>query len=179
MSYRRLNLTNFRSFKLDLAFTAFSHDDSSSNSGLDGCVDSWPHILKDRSFAQTQLGTDGAEICLLTRLFRCDNCITPINISPEDVTYKYKLHIPALPPLTRSCGFSGTPFWQFIWTISAEKVWAKLRKRPPWCFVMLQKPLCTATVSGEFVSGKHVSYHDFQIYSSVYAHHSLLYCQVM
>ena len=30
----------FRGFKLDLAFTAFSHNDS--NSGLDGCVDSLP-----------------------------------------------------------------------------------------------------------------------------------------
>ena len=42
MSYRRLNLTNFRGFKLDPAFTAFSHDNGSSNSGLDGFVDSWP-----------------------------------------------------------------------------------------------------------------------------------------
>ena len=29
------------------------------------------------------------------------------------------------------------------------------------------------------LSGKRVSYHDFQMYRSVYAHHSLLYCQVM
>ena len=40
MSYRRLSLTNFRGFKLDPAFTAFSHDDGSSNSGLDSFVDS-------------------------------------------------------------------------------------------------------------------------------------------
>ena len=35
--FRRLNLTNFRGFKLDPAFTAFSHDESNSTSGLDGC----------------------------------------------------------------------------------------------------------------------------------------------
>jgi len=39
MSYGRLNLTNFRGFKLDLAFTVFSHEDGSTNSGLDGYVD--------------------------------------------------------------------------------------------------------------------------------------------
>ena len=30
------------------------------------------HILKDRSFAHTQLGTDGAEICLLTITGKCN-----------------------------------------------------------------------------------------------------------
>ena len=42
MRYGRLNLTNFRGLKLDPAFTAFSHTDGSSNSGLDSCVDPWP-----------------------------------------------------------------------------------------------------------------------------------------
>ena len=83
------------------------HDDGSSNSGLDGCADYLlitlnTHILKERSFSLH--GTDGAEICPLTRLSMYDNRITPI----IDNTYRrvYIIYAPIIIPtsLCEGCG---------------------------------------------------------------------------
>ena len=112
MSYRRLNLTNFRGFKLDPAFTAFSHDDSSSNSGLDGCVDSWPpeihipwRIGCSHKHSLEQMVPKSA---LWHALSLCDSRITPIIITDITGRCNVRIQIPYTCTTSSDCGHRAT-----------------------------------------------------------------------
>ena len=95
----------FQGFKLDPAFTAFSHDDGSSNSGLDGFVDSWPpeiHISWRIARSHTAWNRWCPNLHSDTALSLYDSRITPIIIT--DITGRCNVRIQIPYTCTTSSG---------------------------------------------------------------------------